>query len=40
MLMNTFQVVLSTAAVLQVILLAMVSSTLIDIKARLVKADS
>lgn len=33
--MSTFEIILCTAAVLQVVLLAMVSSTLLDIKARL-----
>jgi hypothetical protein len=33
--MSIFQIILTTSAVLQVCLLAMVSSTLIDIKSRL-----
>jgi hypothetical protein len=38
--MSVFQIVLGTAAVLQVILLAMVSNTLIDIKTRLGRPGS
>ena len=33
--MSPFEIILCTAAVLQVVLLSMVSSTLLDIKARL-----
>jgi hypothetical protein len=38
--MSTFQLIVGTAAILQVILLALVSNTLIDIKSRLGRPPS